>query len=666
MSVQDQPATATGAPPPSTEARGSPASWTRGLVGGVVDPDALALALEAGTWPTSLGSAERRAFALLVLALLSARIEGGTRLRVATAVERLASLGAAETDRASLARLLDELPRLAGASPGDLDRSPPSEFIALAPFIGRPGDYRPLIMDDGSLYTERDLRIETRLAAALRARIVGVQSASDAMPAGSDRRSPTAPAGQPARLWTDEQRSAIEASTRLPLTVITGGPGTGKTALIGGIADAWVAQGLGDEDIAIAAPTGKAASRIGEMLPPGRARPQTLHRLLGLASAWPGPHASEFRHHEQRPLRQRAVILDEASMVGMTLMDRLLRSLRPEARLVLIGDADQLPAVDAGRVFGDLARVAVRLTVSHRMNPDDPAGAAVLAAARAIASGELNAPTIAAPRSPDSLPSAGLTCIEPPRTGANQERRLVTAFVRLWFERWLDPGRAPASSEAQTGPDPYRHTFEGGRDGPGLEPADAAFARSILEQQRRLRLLTVTRLGPFGSERINQAIQAAVSNAVGSSARRGEASAGLVPMRAGTPVVMMRNDYERGLWNGEQGVILTVASRPARRPELAAVFSRAEGVVAFPLRTLEGALTLGYASTVHKAQGSELDHGALLLPDEDMPLLSRELVYTAVTRARRSITIVGRRDLLEAAVKRPVDRASGIAERVFG
>jgi exodeoxyribonuclease V alpha subunit len=129
-------------------------------------------------------------------------------------------------------------------------------------------------------------------------------------------------------------------------------------------------------------------------------------------------------------------------------------------------------------------------------------------------------------------------------------------------------------------------------------------------------------------------------------------------------VMITRNDYDRGLYNGDQGIVLSVVRGKGEAPVPAAVFPRAGSLVPFPLAALHAALAVAYASTVHKAQGSELDHAALILPDADLPLLSRELVYTAVTRVRRSITVVGRRALLERAIARPLERSSGLAERL--
>jgi exodeoxyribonuclease V alpha subunit len=168
----------------------------------------------------------------------------------------------------------------------------------------------------------------------------------------------------------------------------------------------------------------------------------------------------------------------------------------------------------------------------------------------------------------------------------------------------------------------------------------------------------VTRTGFAGADRINADLVQRAAIDAGLPAQAGGA---ILP---GTPVMITQNDYDRGLYNGDQGVVLSVVHGKGERPLSAAVFPRGGALVPFPISALQGALAVAYASTVHKAQGSELDHAALILPDADLPLLSRELVYTAVTRVRRSITVVGRRALLEQAIARPLERSSGLAERL--
>jgi exodeoxyribonuclease V alpha subunit len=612
--------------------------WARGLVTGDVDEASLYLATEAGGWP-ALPVAGRRAFALVVLASLDARGEGATRIRLDAVLPRLERMGATTADREEVARLLAGL----------LDLAP------VAPLVGRPGDYRPFIVDGDHLYHERDHRLEVRLAARLAPRLRAAEIAI----APADLRDALAAAADPAgRRWTPPQLAAVEAALRRSLTVVTGGPGSGKTAVIGAIVRAAAALGMGAADVAIAAPTGKAANRIAELLPPGAPAPSTLHRLLGHGDGRATSRGGAFRRHENRPLPHALVIVDEASMVGLRLMEQLVRALRPEARLVLVGDADQLPAVEAGGVLGELAPGALRLDGSHRMDPADPAGAAVLEAARAVAAGALPPAAALTVATAAELPIVGLACLDPgPAPGA--AGRALGAFVDHWHGARLGPALAAAGDAART----FRLRAGGA---PALEPDDEASARALLDQHRRFRILTVTRRGRTGAERINAALARRFAGPRGAAgaARGAVVTAGLDDALApGTPVLMTHNDYDRGLYNGDQGLVLRVAG-PGSAARLCAVFPRAGALVPFPLATIGGALELAYASTVHKAQGSELDHAALVLPETDLPLLTRALVYTAVTRVRRSIAVVGRRALLAEAVARPAARSSGLRDRL--
>jgi len=605
-----------------------PPAWAASLAGPDTDETALYLALEAGTWPGELPGRERRALALLVLASCDARQEGATRLSLGGELgARLASLGVSTEDRAEAAALAAVLP----------------DHPALAPLVGRPGDHRPFIVDGPFLYQERDLRLEERLAEALAARLAAPPF-TIADPAGA-----LAAAAMKDRRWTAAQTAAIEAALARRLTVVSGGPGSGKTALIGGIVRAWRASGMGAEAIAIAAPTGKAANRIAEGLSgegPDTPVPGTLHRLLGF-SGRPSLRGGAFRHHENHPLPQAAVIVDEASMVDLELLEQLARALRPDARLVLIGDADQLPAIQVGSVFRDLGAIALRLPESHRMSPDDPAGAEILGAARRITAGQAPAVRRAATGAAglESLELAGFELVEPSEADASG-RRLLAAFLERWVALHLRP----------VGEIDRPRTFRAA--GGTLDPAGTAFAAAWLDRHRRARLLTVTRVGFAGADRINELLAR--------RAREDLASAqGPIEIPPGTPVMMIENDYDRGLMNGDQGIVLWLeGDGPGRAPAAFVAFPRGAAPALYPFATLRGALAVSYATTVHKAQGSELDQAALILPESDLPLLSRELIYTAVTRARRSMVVVGRRALLEQAIGRPLGRASGLAERL--
>ncbi len=598
-----------------------PPAWSAGLVHAEVDPEALVLALEAGGWPRELPAARRRAFALLVLASCEARAEGSTRLALDESLPaRLAALGAPAADQAEALALA--ACRL--------------EHPALEPLVGGPDARRPFIVDGAHLYHERDLRLERRVADALNARLGAAR-----LPGGEAG----LPAPPPGRVWTPGQAAAIGAASTGALTVVTGGPGSGKTAVIGGIVRAWRAAGLPAAAIAVAAPTGKAANRAAEALaaagpevaevPP----PSTLHRLLGYAPR-PGLRGGEVRHHPNNPLPHAAVVVDEASMVDLGLLDRLLRALRPEARLVLVGDAGQLPAIAAGSVFRDLAGFAIRLTESHRMSPGDPAGAEILAAARGIAAGQ--APAGAPLNDAAALRFVGFEQLDPGAGGS--ARRAVAAFLDRWYAEQV---RLPPELEARR---PLAAVA--GR----LDGESASRAAALLERHRRARLLTVTRVGRLGADRINDDLARRAAADLGG----GLAGDGVPP---GTPVMVVENDYERGLMNGDQGAVLPVVTSSGA-PVATALFARDGGFALFPLATLRGLVQVAYAITVHKAQGSEVERAALLLPDGDLPLLSRELIYTAATRARASMVVVGRPSLLAQAIARPLARTSGLADRL--
>ncbi len=600
-----------------------------------VAEETLYLVDEAVSWAPALPPPERRAFALVVLALEEARAAGSTRLPLADLAATLSRLdvdGAGLRDAVQLAARLGTVP-------------------ALAALLGAPDAYKPFILDDGCLYAHRDWRLEDRLARALAARIA---APAFALPPGA-LDAALAHAAPPDRAFNAEQRAALGAALTRPLTLVTGGPGTGKTALLAGIVRALRHLGLGADEIALTAPTGRAANRIAESLGAhvdDAPEPRTLHRLLGFRGGR-AARAGEFRHHENFPLPHRAVLVDEASMIDLGLMERLARALRPDARLVLLGDADQLPSVDAGAVFRELAPRATRLTQSHRQDPSAPAGASVLAAARAVHDGDARALTATPRARPADLTWSGFELLAPNIGGPAAERRLVAAFAEQWLRarvRALPDYVALTTRAYRLGDDAQVAA------GAPFDPDDTSALLRLVRHHLSLRVLAVTREAgaATSAESLNQLL-----------ARRADAAGGATSddLAPGTPVLMIRNDYDRGLFNGDQGVVVS-ATRGDARAALVVVFPRGAGLAAFPLEGLRDDLRVAYATTVHKAQGAEVDHVALVLPERDLPLLSRELVYTALTRARHSAVVVGRPDLLALAVGRPLARASGLAARI--
>jgi exodeoxyribonuclease V alpha subunit len=529
--------------------------------------------------------------------------------------------------------------------------------------IGRAGDRTPLVIEGEWLYVERMRLLEERFCALVRGRL--------ASPAQSDARAATralkAVAEGPPAL-TEEQKRAVRAALTAPLALVTGGPGTGKTTIVLALLRALAWTGLPLESIAVAAPTGKAAQRLQQSIAAGLAAtqgdisdaalrsaapaPQTVHRLLG----W-SPTTGRFARHENDPLPHRVVVVDEASMIDLALMDRLLRALRPDARLVLLGDADQLPSIEAGAVFRDLCHAlgGVRLTTNLRVANDADARR-ILGAAEAINAGAVGDAWRAVVATRDSVSGLSLTGVE------HLAARWTDVADDLLDRWWKD--RITASGDFDRLASQVFHVADG-----GVDPAEAPDARALFEQHARARILCATRVRGIttSTETIDDALLARLRGGVARRSRRWRPE----ELAAGAPVLVERNDYERGLFNGDQGVVLRVAEGGGA-PELAAAFPRGDAFEVFPLETMPD-VAPAFALTVHKAQGSEFDHVALVLPETDMPLLTRELLYTAVTRARRSVLLVGAPlakdgtpELLARAVARTLERHSGIAERLAG
>lgn len=602
----------------------------------------------------------------LSLLLLDAIAEGSTRLPIGPSArqalaERARRLGLPPADLrraeacadALLARAAADVPRqLALAFEGE-----PGATESLEAIVGPPDAFRPWVLEDGTLAPQRLVALETRLARRLCQRAPtpldrdAVERALAAVAADPPRgpRGPIAP--------NDEQLAAVRAALAGPVAVISGGPGTGKTSIVVCILRA-LARIDPAIEVALAAPTGKAADRMTQSIAEAlagcadpidaalRARAptaRTLHRLLG----W-SPSEQRFQHHEGSPLGERLVVLDEASMIDLALMERLVAALGPDALLVLLGDADQLPSVEPGAVLADLVglggtpTISVSLlTRSHRMDPSDPAGSHILGIAQRLNAG--TPPTVrpGAVLEPgviarlSSLPAdgrdpPGVALLETPDPAARE------AFLAWWWEhRVRGPEHEPALAERSW----------------DLRDADArATLQRLFDRTFRARLLCVTRGRPTGADAINAWMGARASRARGGA-----------PPLLGEPAIVVRNDHERALFNGEQGLVLRVGGRACL------VVRRGPSFEAHPLEAVRHLLERAYASTVHKAQGSEHDAVALLLPTEDVPrLLGREILYTAITRARRSVLLVGPPSLIERAIARPSKRLTGLPDRLRG
>jgi exodeoxyribonuclease V alpha subunit len=323
--------------------------------------------------------------------------------------------------------------------------------------------------------------------------------------------------------------------------------------------------------------------------------------------------------------------------------------------LVLLGDADQLPSVEAGAVFRDLVaaiadgreanedsdrRICTRLTQSYRMNQEEGAGRAIFIIARRINQGTVadadEPPLIRERAKPAGLRFEGVELLDSGQSSIDE-------FLDHWYNEKIRDGQIDALAGKV-----YAHGEN------GFDDRSSAELQRVHDHLAASRILSVTRVLAAGAERINAAMH-----------RRAAAAANRPPDRArflaGEPVMVVRNDYDRNLFNGDQGIIARV-KRPDGGESPMAIFMRGDRCAAFHLTALGDALELCYATTIHKAQGSEFDCIAVLIPEHSLPILTRELLYTAVSRARKSVVLVGSIESMQAAAARKGTRYSGLAE----
>ena len=475
----------------------------------------------------------------------------------------------------------------------------------------------------------------------------------------------------------DWQKLACAVALRARLSVITGGPGTGKTYTAARLLALLLALHEGESPlrVALAAPTGKAAARLKQSIdhalgglqaqvPAGsgldlgaliaRMGPaRTLHALLGAR-----PDTREFRHHAAHPLDVDVLIVDEASMVHLEMMDALLQALPPSARLVLLGDKDQLASVEAGAVLGDLCRDAAAGRYS----------AATAEFAQRVTGQRLPADSLAADTAP-ALAQQTVMLRESRRfKGAIGRLALAVnrgdaAAVRaelgsheagegalpLWAPP-VAPGQLQrvvrALALGESGKPSYAEVLRQLQP-PSDEAAHAQWVRERLQALDRLRLLCAVREGDWGVQGLNRAVQAVLAEQ-GWIRPQG-------PWFVGRPVMVTRNDPQLGVFNGDVGLVL-----PNLQGQLRVWFAAGEDLRSVSVMRLP-AVETAFAMTVHKSQGSEFAHAVLVLPPGGAEHLSRELVYTGITRAREQFTLLeAEPGLLEAALARPAARASGL------
>jgi exodeoxyribonuclease V alpha subunit len=531
----------------------------------------------------------------------------------------------------------------------------PQEWIAackasrlVADGAGQPGG-RPLRLAGGLLYLERYWQQEELVRVQLQRRFAAPAPEIDqprlsaALPRLFDH-------GGLAPGEADCQQLAAAVSALGRVSVLAGGPGTGKTTTVARLLALLRDQPGPALRIALTAPTGKAAARLEEAVRAATAQldaedqrrlgeltASTLHRLLG----WLPGNRSRFRHDAANRLPHDVVIVDEMSMVSLTLMARLLEAVRPSARLVLVGDPDQLSSIEAGAVLADIARapgppdadlgqrlVELGLIADHETAPVHGVvqlthtwrfGGAIGALAQAIRAADADG-AVAVLRSGASDVHFSEIDLEAAPTEASASALAgMASQVRATGVAMLDAARS----------------------------GDVAGALAALDRHR---LLCAHRRGPYGVLRWGLEVERWLAKAIPGYGEDGE-------WYVGRPLLITANDYEMSLYNGDTGIIVETPDG------VRAAFARGAAAKLFPPVRLDAVQTV-HSMTVHRAQGSQFDSVSFVVPPPDSPLLTRELLYTAVTRARRHVLLIGSEEAIRGAVQRPANRASGLRHRL--
>lgn len=556
--------------------------------------------------------------------------------------------------------------------------------LGASPLVSAGERPTPLVFDGGArLYLARYWRYQTALARGLRERVEQRPGGVDPQQLGEGLSRLFSERGEhQADPW---QRLAAVVAAQRGLTVISGGPGTGKTStvvrILALLQEQALARGERPLRMQLFAPTGKAAARLGEAiterlqtLPVDDAvrrsiptQPSTIHRGLGFRPSTP----THFSHDAENPLPVDLALVDEASMVDLALMAKLVDAVPPGARLVLLGDKNQLASVEAGAILGDVCRTDVRPGYSPEFREElqTLVGDRALPEELREGPGEALGEASGAPPREAGTPGIGDCIVELVHSyrfsaegGIGGLARAVNggdgeATVAALGEP-VPPNRVGADERAVAlvrlgEDDELRAVLE-----PVVREGFTGLLRSRDPEERldalgRFRLLSPHRQGRYGVVALNRLVEEQLSKA------------GLINARDvwydGRPVIVTENDHQLELYNGDVGFVHRDPHGQTR-----VVFGTAGGGLRWLAPARLPPHETVFAMTVHKSQGSEFDRVALILPAAVSPVLTRELVYTAITRARRQIVIYGTAEVLREAVERRIDRASGLREALWG
>ncbi|MGI2182381.1 exodeoxyribonuclease V subunit alpha [Shewanella oncorhynchi] len=611
--------------------------------------------------------------------------------------------------------------------------------------VGQAGSNKPLIFENGRLYLQRYHQFETSVAASLIrlsgsvSRQLSEEASHQEQPQIAKLRSlldqlfpanVLAPHALTTNVLTNSEYTApidwqkVATATALgkKLSVITGGPGTGKTTTVTKLL--LLLQMESQQEIRLVAPTGKAAARLSESIKASKARlakelsahanvidearnrhsqdfltalgripeeASTLHRLLGVI-----PNSPHFRHNQGNPLRLDLLIVDEASMVDLPMMYKLLSALPEHASLILLGDQDQLASVEAGAVLADICAglkmpVAPNNLAQNNIASNSPAlwqmrySKEQAERLSALTGFELTPYTSDTPKLGDSLcmlmhshrfkGDAGIGLL-----ASAVNRADLQGILQVWQQgpaelSWLEHSMVVSQTQAKVSEPANNMGLNSlleqacqqygtylsalNSDTSNSDLSKRPSTADIIERFNQYRILCAMRSGDYGVEGINQYVTQALANA--------KLIKPLQEFYLGRPIIIQSNDYNLGLFNGDIGLILQDEDKPER---LMAHFIKADGSLLKVLPARLPSHETCYAMTVHKSQGSEFSRVALVLPPSpslaQWQLLTKELVYTAITRAKVHFTCLGTQHVFERASSQATQRASGLADRLWG
>ncbi|MEE9351233.1 MAG: exodeoxyribonuclease V subunit alpha [Thiotrichaceae bacterium] len=496
----------------------------------------------------------------------------------------------------------------------------------------------PLVLEGERLYLQRYWHYETRLAQQLSYKVNKSTQPIDNIESLLDKYfTSTDESTLDTGLDTDEmdwQRKAAEQVACQRFSIITGGPGTGKTTTVLKIlALLQEVQSESGADfiplsIALAAPTGKAAMRLQESIGKGKESLQcsaeikdsitdsvsTIHRLLGAK-----PNSPYFRQNADNPLVHDLVVIDEASMVDLALMSKLVDALKPEARLILLGDKDQLASVESGSILGDLSQglpeCTTELKKSYRFK------------------GEIKELALAINQQDKLLAWDLLQSERSSSTRLVMDSLLshIMKNMQMYFKAIYKTSRESLNANINI--------------------------EEVFNAYLQFKVLCSNRKGKLGVEGINASVERSLQHQ-GVNTQR--------PWYSGKPIIITRNNPSTGLFNGDIGICLAEVGEEALEAELYVYFQLADGSIRKLLPARLPQHETAYALTIHKSQGSEFEHILMVLPENPNPVLSKELVYTAITRAKETVEVYSKQEVFNYALSHQVERISGLKEKVAG